>query len=234
VSEPDLDRKRAAIVGAPIFRGLSTEAVDDLAHRMTARRYEESATVVSAEDTGNTAHLILVGRVDTVVYSESRQVTLSIERAGDWFGDEAMFGVARPITARIAIEPTVTLTVASAQLLFHLDHHPGTALHLIRHLARRLRRTVESIALFTMASIEARFARQLAQLVRMEGVRRDGGFELVAPPTQQELADLIGTRRETVSRLFGRLMREGHLVRRGTRLFVTSEFLDTRGTASFP
>jgi CRP/FNR family transcriptional regulator len=201
------------------------EAIEDLAQRMVMRGFERNMTLIPANEPFEGAFLVLSGRVEANVFRESRAATLHVARAGDWVGSDALLGADHGVASWIATEPTMTLALSRGQLRYHLEAHPQTSLGLARDLSRRLREADETIALFALSTIEARFVRAVVRLAREEGVPHAGGFELRRPPTQQSLADRIGTRRETVSRIVAQLLRSGHLIRRGSYLLVTPALL---------
>jgi CRP-like cAMP-binding protein len=233
VVRDDLARARAAITEAPSFRGLGTDAIEDLANRSVRRGFEHGASLVTAGGADESAFLIVWGRVDAVVYGASRLVTLAVARPGDWIGGEHVLGATHPVATWVAAESTMTLAWSRVDLLRHLDRHPGTALHLIRDLARRLRSADETISSMATADPRERVVGTLARLARRDGITTGEGFELARGPTHQDLANQIGTRRETVSRIFSQLLVEGLVVRRGRRLVVTSALVD-RATRRAP
>jgi CRP/FNR family transcriptional regulator len=82
-------------------------------------------------------------------------------------------------------------------------------LNLLRALSARLRSsTVEAEELASLTVVE-RLVRQLEKLAEWSGTPVSGGTRISIPMTQQELATLIGTSRESVNRGLVRLRREG-------------------------
>ncbi|HLU65921.1 MAG TPA: cyclic nucleotide-binding domain-containing protein, partial [Kofleriaceae bacterium] len=118
---PPLDeaaRIRATIARAPLFAALPPAAVEDLTGRVSVRRVSAHGTVVSQDEPGDSMFIIMSGRVKVVIFGENgREVTLSILRPGDAFGEMSLFdGKARSANC-IAMEPTSLLVLSRDDLL---------------------------------------------------------------------------------------------------------------------
>ena len=220
-------RVRAAIARAPLFTSLPPAAIDDLCQRIAVRRMSAHSTVVTQDEPGDAMFIIMSGRVKVVIFGENgREVTLSILRPGDAFGEMSLFdGKARSANC-IAMEPTVLLVLSRDDLLRHIGAHPRTALNLLGEMADRLRRADESIAQLALCDVNERLVHRLVSLAHEEGTESPEGLMVRRRPTQQELANMIGSCRETISRAFNQLARDGMIIPRGRALVVTRALLD--------
>jgi CRP-like cAMP-binding protein len=215
-------RIRATIARAKLFTSLPLPALEDLTQRMQVRKCVAHETVVSQDEPGDSLFLIMSGRVKVVIFGENgREVTLSVLRPGDVFGEVSLFdGGARSATC-VALEATTLLVLSREHLLAHLSASPRTALNLLGEMANRLRRADESIAQLALCDVNERLIRRLIGLAREDGNETNEGLVLRRRPTQQELANMIGSCRETISRAFNQLARDGLIVARGRALVVT-------------
>ena len=229
LSPEDPARIRAALARAPLFQSLPLTAIEDLTQRVAVRRVPAQGTVVSQDEPGDSMFVIAGGRVKVGIFGENgREVTLSILRPGDAFGEMSLFdGEARSANC-IAIEPTTLLVLSREDLLLHMASHPRTSLNLLGELARRLRRADETIAQLALCDVNERLIRRLIALAREEGSEAPDGLLVRRRPTQQELANMIGSCRETISRAFNQLARDGMIIARGRSLVVTQALLDRR------
>src|SRR5450432_3778271 len=107
----DPARIRATIARAPLFAALPISAIEDLTARVTVRKVAVGSAVVAQDEPGDAMFVIMTGRVKVVMFGESgREVTLSLLRAGDSFGEMSLFdGMARSANC-VAIEPTTLLS----------------------------------------------------------------------------------------------------------------------------
>src|SRR5438128_2061313 len=95
----------------------------------------------------------------------------------------------------------------------------------LAEMSRRLRHADEVIGNLALLDVYARVARTIRELAHKEGEPADGGLLIRERPTQQEIAGLIGTSRETVSRALNDFTRRGLLEMQGKQILVRWEFL---------
>ncbi len=225
-------RIRAGIARAPMFQSLPLHAIEDLTQRVAVRRVRAGGVVVSQDEPGDALFVILSGRVKVVIFGENgREVTLSLLRPGDAFGEISLFD-GEPRSANcIAMEPTSLLILSRDDLLAHITDFPQTALNLLGEMANRLRRADDNIAQLALCDVHERLIRRLISLAREDGSETPEGLLLCRRPTQQELANMIGSCRETISRAFNQLAREGLIVPRGRQLVVTNALIERTAAA---
>lgn len=223
-------RVRAAIAGAALFQSLPISAIEDLSQRVSVRRVGAHGTVLSQDEPGDAVFVIVSGRVKVVIFGENgREVTLSILRPGESFGEMSLFdGQARSANC-IAMEPTMLLVLSREDLIAHMSAYPSTAMNLLGEMARRLRRADESIAQLALCDVNERLVHKLCSLAAEEGTEAAEGLLVRRRPTQQELANMIGSCRETISRAFNQMVRDGLLISRGRSMVVTHALLDRAG-----
>lgn len=219
-------RVRAAIAGAAPFQSLPISAIEDLSQRVSVRRVGAHHTVLSQDEPGDALFVIMSGRVKVVIFGENgREVTLSVLRPGEAFGEMSLFDGETRSANCIAMEPTTLLSLSREDLLAHLAQYPSTALNLLGQLARRLRQADDSIAQLALCDVNERLVHKLCSLAAEEGSDAPEGRLVRRRPTQQELANMIGSCRETISRAFNQMVRDGLLISRGRSMVVTHELL---------
>ena len=222
----DPARIRATIARAPLFAALPIPAIEDLTGRVQVKRVGAQATVLSQDEPGDSMFVIVSGRVKVVIFGENgREVTLSILRPGDSFGEMSLFDGENRSANCIALEPTTLLVLGREDLLRHLAAHPRTSVNLLGEMARRLRRADTAIAQLALCDVHERLIHRLVALGREEGTESPEGLLVRRRPTQQELANMIGSCRETISRAFNQLARDGLIIPRGRSLVVTSQLV---------
>ena len=209
-----------------IFRDLPPEVLEDLAGRVRPRTVEAGAIIVSAEEPGDSLFVISRGKVKVVLYGETgREIILSILRAGDFFGEMSLLD-RQPRSANVvAVEDADLLSLDREAFEKHLSAHPSTALAILAEMSRRLRHADEVIGNLALLDVYGRVARTIRELAQTQGEPVDGGLLIRERPTQQEIAGLIGTARETVSRALNEFTRRGLLEMRGKQILVRWEFL---------
>ncbi len=114
-----------------------------------------------------------------------------------------------PETYVEAIEDGVICTISTDELKRLIESHPVIGVNIISHLATRLRGAERELEAMAYQRVGQRLARKLVDLGRRFGVRSARGTLIQARLTQQELADMIGTTRETLAHTIGDFRRRG-------------------------
>jgi len=212
--------------GVPLFSGLSGAAVGALEQLVTVRDVDAGALLAARGDHGDALFVLVRGRVKVVLDSaDGREVILSIFRsAGDFFGEMSLLDDEPRSASLMAMEPSQLLVLSRASFLGHLEASPRTAQRVLTEVARRLRRADELIGDLALLDVYARLAARIRELAGAEGEEVEAGFLVRARPTQAELAAMIGSTRESVSRVLSELSRRGHLDLTGKSLLVRRSF----------
>ncbi len=215
-------RIRVTLAKVAVFQDLPTAVIEDLARRVTLRRVLGGSPILNQDEPGDALYVIMAGRVKIVVFGDSgREVTLSVMRPSDIFGEMSLFDGQSRSANVVAIDPTTVLALSREDLERHIAACPQTALRLLGEMARRLRRADETIAELALCDVSERLIRKLIVLAREEGGDSPEGLVIRRRPTQQDLANMVGSCRETISRTFNSLARKGLIVPRGRALIVT-------------
>jgi len=229
--EPDHGKWRQALQNRSLFRGLSETAIEVLTTKLQHCWGKEGTALVSPEQPADGLFIVLSGRVKVVMYGDNgRELTLAILRPGEVFGELALLDGAPRSATVVAMTSAELLSLPREDFLLHLQHNPQIALNLLGEMARRLRRADETIVGLALQDVEVRLVHTLVRLASEEGsVRNQDGLVLRRRPTQQELANMVGSSRETVSRALAAMARQGLAVPRGRTLVLTEQLL-RRGT----
>ena len=204
-----------------LFRRLDEAQLQALAALVGECRFAKGELIILAEAEGDALFVIEQGQVKvSLIHGDGREVILSFLGPGQVFGELALLdGMPRSATVS-ATAPTLLLVLRRADFLRLLADTPQIAVSLLEELAARLRRTdqqIEGLALFNVAS---RLSKTLLHLALERGVEVPEGYTLEAPPTHQQLANMTGSTRETVSRVLKQLEAQGYIARRGGQILI--------------
>lgn len=213
-----------------IFSEVPPDRLRDLADRMQARAYEPGAVIVDQEDNGDALFVITRGRVKVVLYGDSgREMILTLLRAGEIFGEMSLLDNQPRSASVIALEPTTSLVLERRAFQRHLADHPSTAMAILGELSRRLRQADRVIGNLALLDVLGRVARFLQDLADREGREVEEGILIRERPTQQDIAAMVGSSRETVSRALNLLAKRGHLVMSGKQILLRRQFSELEG-----
>jgi CRP/FNR family transcriptional regulator, cyclic AMP receptor protein len=211
-AQDPLVERVAFLRSLPLFSGLTTEELQFLAGEAQMREYDAGEIIFHAGDAGYTCHIIVKGRVRIYVIAEDgRELSVSIFGPGEIVGEMALFEDLPRSASVEAIEPATTLELHQNVLLHGLERSPTLARSLLRALSERLRHMTEEAEGLASLTVSDRLIARLRRLAEWSGRPATDGVRITLPMTQQELAALVGTSRESVNRALATLRRQGKL-----------------------
>ncbi len=208
-----------------IFNDLDLASLASLGSLFKEKAYEKEALIVSQEEAGDSLFVVTDGRVKVVLYGTSgREVILSVFKPGDFFGEMSLLDNQPRSANGIALEPSRLLMLDRSSFARHLAANPRTALNVLSEMSKRLRRADSIIGNLALLDVFGRVARYLRELAKAEGKPTVDGVEIRERPTQAEIAAMIGTSRETVSRALSEFQRRGFIELVGKRILLRHGF----------
>jgi CRP-like cAMP-binding protein len=158
-------------------------------------RFARKEVVFREGDVGDSVHLLAKGTVAVRVSTPGGDVvTLEVLRTGDAFGEQALVGDETRSATVVALEPSETLLLTRADFETLLAEQPTIARLLVAMLDTRLRATSRYLLEALYVPADARVLRQLARLADIYHGQSS------IPVTQDDLATMAGTTRQTVNR----------------------------------
>jgi CRP/FNR family transcriptional regulator len=193
----------------PLFSTLTDDEFNQLAHIFVARAYRKNQVIFLEEETGNYMYLVLSGKVKVAKAGVSgKETILAIHRTGDFFGEMALLdGKTAPATVS-AMEDSKIMSISGADFHKYLLHNQKVMLQIIQVLCARLRQVWQTQSL-NSSTADARIRMGVYQLAKRHGIRDAHGTIIDLKITHQELAEMVGTSRETVTRVLTKLREQG-------------------------
>lgn len=193
----------------PLFSTLSDDEFDKLSHIFIVRVYRRNQIIFLEEETGNYMYLVLSGKVKVAKSSASgKETLLAIHRPGDFFGEMSLLdGQTSPATVS-AIEDSKIISVSAADFHKYLLHNQKVLLQIINVLCARLRQVWQTQSM-SSSTADVRIRMGIHQLAQKHGIRDAHGTIIDLKITHQELAEMVGTSRETVTRVLAQLRKKG-------------------------
>lgn len=209
----------------PLFAVLQSEDLEDLARATRTRTYERGDIIFHKDDPGYTGYVIVNGAVKiSVSSSEGDEIILAILTRGEFFGEMALFDEQPRSADAEAIQATEVLAVQREDLLRLLEKRPRMAItQLLKLLAQRLRATDELLQDAAFLDIPSRLAKRLLDLAAAHGEKTASGTRINLRLTQQDLASMIGARRENVNRALAYYQSRGWLSKEGGHFTILNE-----------
>jgi CRP/FNR family cyclic AMP-dependent transcriptional regulator len=209
----------------PIFSELADSDISSLAKLSSRRRYPKDTVVFFENEEGDSFFMILEGRIKvTILGDDGREVILSMLGAGDFFGEMALLDNEPRSATAIAVEETELLSLNRTDFQTVLTDNRSITTALIKILTARLRRANHQISTLALLDVYGRVARVIVDMAREEGRRLRDGRIAFRRATHQEIANRIGTTRETVTRMLKDLERQGLIHIEGKEIVVEPDF----------
>ena len=217
--------EREVLRTVPIFSELSDEDITSLARLASRKRYPKDTVVFFENEEGDFFFTITEGRIKvTILGDDGREVILSVLGPGDFFGEMALLDNEPRSATAIAVEESELLSLHRNDFQTVLNDNKSITSALIRVLSARLRRANHQISTLALLDVYGRVARVIVDMAREEGKRLRDGRIAFRRATHQEIANRIGTTRETVTRMLKDLERQGLIHVEGKEIVVQPDF----------
>ena len=216
--------------GVELFSELSEEQIGMLADLVVSQKFNRDETVVlEGDDSVQALYLIASGSVQVYMTGvDGRETILSFLERGDFFGEMSLIdGEPRSASVRTVTDAQM-LIIHRESFLTLIRQSPEIAMGLLSELSKRLRKANRQIGSLSTMSVSGRVAGTLLNLMEERGVRihTDNGSMVTVihnRPTQQQLADMSGTTRETVSRICSLLVKTNAIAMTGKDIVIFDE-----------
>lgn len=194
----------------PLFEELADADLAEVASIVIDRRLARNDLVFREGEPVRAVHIVREGRVKVYrVGEDGREQIMCIMQAGEYFPHVGLFEEADyPANAQV-LEPTRLAVIRVRDLESLIGRRPGLAIAMLKIQASMLRHLQGRVRDLALVDVRGRTARALLFLAEQSGIMTAGGMRLNLFLTRQDLANLVGTTRETVTRVLSDFRREG-------------------------
>ena len=214
-------KKIELLQSVALFWDLSEAELGYISKKMISRHYESGEFIFLEDSEGEQCFFVIQGSVKvTRLSKDGREVILAMLNEGEFFGEMALLDGESRSANVIALEETEVLTLNREDFLVVLQDYPQIAIQLLKEMAHRLRKSDRQIASLSLSDAEKRIALCIIRFADEQGVIRRGQVSIPRVPIQQDIANMAGTSRETVSRAINVLEKEHYIKRQGRELLI--------------
>jgi CRP/FNR family transcriptional regulator, cyclic AMP receptor protein len=206
----------------PLFSGVAEPDLEQIASHLIERRYPRNTTIVEEGLAGDYMYIIREGRVKvTKLSDDGREKILEFLDAGAFVGEMALLERAPRSASVKALTAVRLMALSRTDFLGLLRKSPDLSMAVIQELSRRLRTVNDQASALSFQRVKERTQGLIERLAK--DPHRDGACRLTPPLTHQQIADMIGTSRETVTRVVKELKASGWLAQEGKRYVISAE-----------
>ncbi|HCL30922.1 MAG TPA: Crp/Fnr family transcriptional regulator [Candidatus Latescibacteria bacterium] len=210
-----------------LFDCLGDPELEALAELTFSRTFDRSQFIILAEESGDTLFIIRSGQVKvSLIHEDGKEFILSLLEEGEVFGELSLLDD-RPRSANVtAMMKTELMMLKRSDFLRLVERVPQIAISLLEELASRLRRTDDQVEGLALLDVHHRVAKTLLRMAEDGGQTSPEGILIRRRPTHQQLANMSGTTRETVTRALKQLQDEGYIRISGRQILILADSTD--------
>jgi CRP/FNR family transcriptional regulator, cyclic AMP receptor protein len=206
-----MDPVSAELIAHPLFLVLSESAQRQVRRAASRRRAHRAEIIYAPGEPGDMAYLVRRGRVKiSRLSSDGREITLCLCHPGEVFGEEALVLEAARACQAQAMEESVLYAFPRVLLQQLMREEAAFAMGLARLISHRREQAEDQVEDLAFRDVGGRLARFLLDMASRRGVAMaDGRTLLNTRLTHQELANCVGTTRETLTLTIDRFRTDG-------------------------
>jgi len=203
----------------PLLAELSEDEMAVVKANLRIRRYGKRDVVLHKGGSGDGLLFLLAGQMQVIdVTEDGRAIGLRMLTPGDFFGEIAVINNSTRTASVVAMSDVLVAFLPAPQALHLFSHSPPVANMMLRHLAEKIQRDSE---FRTILSINNTSRRIYTFLSILKKTQPDGAPDVVENlPTHQDIANMINTSRETVTRALLTLAQKGIVQKEANRLLI--------------
>lgn len=202
----------------PLLANLTDEEMAKVKADLRLRQYARREVVLQKGGPGDSLLFLLVGQLQVIdVTEDGRAIGLRMLKPGDFFGEIAVITDTTRTASVVALSPVLVAFLPRHVALHLFSHSPSVASQILRHLAEKVQRDSEFRAILSINNTSRRIYTFLTLLKQ----KAPGNTEVVENlPTHQDIANMINTSRETVTRALLTLVQQGIIQKDTHRLII--------------
>ncbi|HEU4852817.1 MAG TPA: Crp/Fnr family transcriptional regulator [Telluria sp.] len=203
----------------PLFAELSEEEMLRVKSELRIREYEKREIVLHKGGSGDGLLFLLSGQLQVIdVTEDGRAIGLRMLAPGDFFGEIALINNSTRSASVVAMTKVLVAFLPAPTALHLFSHSPPVAAQMLRHLAQKIQRDSEFRALLSINNTAKRIYTYLVLMQQKPTV--EGTPAVVNLPTHQDIANMINTSRETVTRALASLVQQGVVQKDSHKLII--------------
>jgi CRP-like cAMP-binding protein len=205
----------------PVFATLEDKVLSEIAKLGSKKNFNKDSVILFQNQSDSALVIVLSGKLRlTKMSNEGNEVTLDILKESDFWGDTAIMDGKPPSVNIVAEENSEVYIITRTDLMNLFKSKPEYSIAVLNDLTKQLRASSLKIKSLSLKAAEGKVASVLIQLVDEYGIVKEGAIEIERFPTQQELANMAGTSRETISRTIHSFSKKGLIEIEGQKLRI--------------
>ncbi|MDH5395488.1 MAG: Crp/Fnr family transcriptional regulator [Gammaproteobacteria bacterium] len=199
-----------------LFNGLSSDDLIILASHSTIKHYKKNTVIVNNGDETSSLYVILEGQLNAYVDDEQgKAIILSQMGPGESFGELSLLSNKSRSASVISTSPCKLAVISGHVFMDCLTENPSIALNIIQALIEKVHNLTENVSSLALLDVYGRIVKILNKHATLEDGKR-----VTDRLTQQDIANMIGSSREMVSRILKDLKQGGYINMDGKSIII--------------
>ncbi len=216
-----MDQKFWFLKNCDLFRRLSPEQIEQVESRSRVREFQRGEVIYLPSDASDSLVLLTSGRVKIYhLTADGKEAVIGLIDPGELFGELAVFENGPREEFAETMEKSTAVLIPSTIVHQLMHDHPTVTLGVTKLMGLRRRRVERRLKSLLFRSNRERVVCLLLELAEKYGQATTDGVRLSIRLSHQELANIIGTTRESVTMLLGELQSEGMITIERRRIIV--------------
>jgi len=202
----------------PLFANLTDDEMGKVKANLRVKRFVRHETIIQKGSVGDSLLFLLSGKLQVVdVTEDGRIIGLRMLSEGDFFGEIAVIQSSVRSASVVALGEALVAFLPSEITLHLFSHSPAVAQHMLRRLAAKIQQDSQFRTLLSIHNTSKR----IYTFLELMKEKKTGNLEVVENlPTHQDIASMINTSRETVTRTLLILAQQGIIQKDLRRLII--------------
>ncbi len=193
-----------------LFSGLDDEELYQISAKVVLKEFKRNEVILYEEDTSEYMYIILLGKVNVIQTTEDgKEIILATHQSGEFFGEMSLIdGRTSPATV-LATEDSLVAIISKPEFHSLLTNYAKVLERMLQILCSRIRDSWSRIHLLNFKNASQRIKMLLLTLSFDKGEKTSEGITLNIKLTHQNIADMVGLTRETVTRVLDKWRKDG-------------------------
>jgi CRP/FNR family transcriptional regulator len=201
----------------PLFSGLTAEQYEELAMIITLQDYNRGQAIFAEGDAGTGFYVVMEGLVKIYKLSmEGKEQILHIFGPGEPFAEAAVFSGSTFPAHALALEKSRTIFIPRSAFIALIQTNPALAMNMLAALSMRLKKFAHLIEDLSLKEVPGRLAAHLLFLSSQQGDCATVKLNI----SKVQLASLLGTIPETLSRILTKFSKQGLINSEGAQITI--------------
>jgi CRP/FNR family cyclic AMP-dependent transcriptional regulator len=207
-----------------LFSSLTDDELLQISNKVVIKEFSRNEVILHEEETNEFMYIILLGKVKAVQSTEEgKEIILAIHQSQEFFGEISLIDGKTSTAAVVSMEESLVAIISKNNFYSLLYSQRKVLENLLRIFCFRLRESWKRIHILNFRDAPQRIRMLLKILVGEKGEKTSDGIKINLKLTHQEIADMTGLTRETVTRVLNEWRKEGLIVVTRSRHIVLRE-----------